>query len=382
MDTQHEASEYEVGGLVAGYNRFGFELLRKLTDRYEGENVLLSPVSVASALALLYHGAGGSTRRAIGNVLWPGGASGEGISRGNATLLSTFAGPDPRVRIMMACALWVNEGVSLNPAFLHLAGTFYKAEAAGVDFQSPRVVDVINRWAREQTGGMIGELLEKNDLRAATESVLTNAVYFKGLWEVPFDKRETRGGVFRLASGGHKRVPMMSLPRPVERLYLEGDGFRAVSLEYGSGRFGMYFFLPDEDSNLKVFLGELNEVNWSRWLAGFDDARVELSLPRFESARGFDLTEVLSGMGLAVAFGGGADFSPMGLGRSFITRFKHKAAVEVNEEGAEAAAATAVMVGRGIGMPVPFVVDRPFFWMIRDNEHGTILFTGVVAEPD
>jgi serine protease inhibitor len=378
-ETHYEATGQELRELVTAYNRLGFKLLVGLSDSCADENVLLSPMSVASSLSLLYHGCSGNTRQAIADVLSPGGVDGAALSRVSAALLPLFSELDPQAQIVMAFSLWADKAISFSPDFLRLADKFYKAEAACVDMRDPRTADVINRWASEWTGGKLDRLLDENDLRAATDIILTNVVYFKGLWTTPFDRRATAGGDFHLPGGGSTRVPLMS--QRIECLYFQGEDFRALGLDYEGGHFSMYVFLPDENSNLKIFLGKLNEVNWARWLAGFDDAQAEISLPRLELTSEHDLREVLNRLGMGVAFSAEADFSPMTSGQHFISKFKHKAVVEVNEEGTEAAAATSVLMTRSITTPITFVGNRPFFWAIQDNQHGAILFAGVVVEP-
>lgn len=379
MSNHYEASKHGSRELVAAYNKFGFRLFRELAGVSADTNVLLSPASVAASLALLYHGAGGITQRAIADVLCLGGMDAEALSRDNAILLSAFEDAEARVQITMAMALWIDEQLSFNPAFQVVADKFYKAGTTVVDFNDPGTADIINRWAREKTGGKVEQLLKEEDLGATTDSVLTNAVYFKGLWATPFDQRTTRQGVFHLPGGKQKSVALMS--QTIVCPHFEGDAFQAISLDYGDGQFSLYIFLPDENSSLKVFLNKLDTVNWDRWLSEFEDSQVELSLPRFELVGEYDLREVLSQLGMGVAFTASADFSSMGQGQHFISKVKHKVVVEVTEEGTTAAAATAVVMSRSILTPIPFVADRPFFWAIRDNKNSTILFTGVVADP-
>ncbi|MBC8234296.1 serpin family protein, partial [bacterium] len=204
------------------------------------------------------------------------------------------------------------------------------------------------------------------------------AIYFKGRWKVEFDKSKTRDGVFHLPNGREKQVPMMSQSSNFP--YFRGDNFEAVSLPYGEGRMSMYIFLPNSDSNLDAFLLHLNAENWENWMSQFDEVADNLMvvLPRFKLEYEVTLNDALKALGMGIAFSGRANFDGIAPGL-FISEVKHKTFVEVNEEGTEAAAVTAVMLKDSI--PPLFVVDRPFFFAIRDNWTGTVLFMGLVIEP-
>ena len=186
----------------------------------------------------------------------------------------------------------------------------------------------------------------------------------------------TRQGIFHLSDGNEKRVEMMR--REGEYPYFRGENFEATSLPYGDGRLGMYIFLPNRDSNLNKFLGNLNAGNWGDWISQFQDRRHDMMLPRFKLEYEVSLNDTLEALGMGIAFGSGADFSGMGPSL-FISEVKHKTFVEVNEEGTEAAAVTAVVGVKSV--PSVFRVDRPFFFAIYDTETETVLFMGVVTEP-
>ena len=363
--------------LIAAYNKFGFNLLRQLTEECRDGNILFSPISLGVTLALIHNGAGGRTKQAIGEVLYRGGMDDQEFNESNSLLLSTFDKSEPRVELMMSIALWLDSALSFNPSFLQLSRNVFKAEFASVDFKNPRTMNLINDWSREKTNGKVEALISDDDLSSATGCILTNAVYFKGLWAAPFDKRMTRTGVFYLGNGKQKNVLLMT--RSMYCPYLEADDFEAVCLHY-SDRFGMYIFVPDESSTLNVFLRDLSEVNLEHWLTQFEDLRVEISLPRFQIEGEYDLKNALGCLGMEVAFTAEADFTPMLLTPQFISKVKHKAVVEVNEEGTKAAAATAVVMTRSL--PKTFVVNRPFFFLIRDIKNDTTLFTGVVVNPN
>ncbi len=217
----------------------------------------------------------------------------------------------------------------------------------------------------------------------ATESQA--AVYFKAPWASPFDPGVTKPAPFTFLDGQSAPVPMMSQHDPYLMFaYRRGDGFEAARLPYRAKSLGLYIFLPERGSDLPSLLGRLNADNWERWVQGFKPVEMELTLPRFQTTYETDLIAPLTALGMASAIGGGADFTPMGIGRFGIGVARHKTFLEMNEEGTEAAAAT------GIGMPggsmpevkrVVFKVDRPFFFAIRDDETGTLLFLGAIVDP-
>jgi len=240
----------------------------------------------------------------------------------------------------------------------------------------------------KKTENKITKLVKQQDLNKDTLLILINAIYFKGKWETPFKKSATRDREFTLVGGSKKKCPMMS--RSDEFPYFSGAGFQAVSLPYTGDRLRMAVFLPDEKSTLKEFLKSVTATNWKAWLSRFRDRDGSIVLPRFKMEFEAELNDPLSRMGMAVAFNRRrADFRNMCVLKpgenAYISKVRHKSFVEVNEEGTEAAAATAVvMMKLTASMPQkPFrmVVDRPFFFVIYDSETRAILFMGSVTDP-
>ncbi len=213
---------------------------------------------------------------------------------------------------------------------------------------------------------------------------LINAIYFKGEWSDPFDPDMTGNRDFNLPDGSVKEIAVMI--KNDDFRYLETDDFQAVSLPYGKNeRVSMYVFLPASDSSLEQLYGEMNLLNWKRWIASFGSMEGEVGLPRFKFEYETSLKDALAALGMGVAFDeSAADFSKMHPvpPNLFISEVKHKTFIEVNEEGTEAAAVTSVEVGM-TAMPETFsmIVDRPFFFAIADDMTGTILFMGSVTNP-
>ncbi len=366
--------EPDVSSVASANTRFGFKLLQDLREREPGGNIFISPLSISIALTMTYNGAVGQTERSMAEVLEIDGLDLSTINNSNRALRNSLENPDPKVEISIANSIWSRQGVDFNPEFLERNRVFFGAEIASLDFSSPQAAATINEWVNANTNGKIEKIVDR--INPQTLLFLINAIYFKGNWQDEFDESMTRPGIFHLSDGSEKQVQMMR--REGAYPYFRGENFEATSLPYGDGRLGMYIFLPNRDSNLNKFLRDLNAENWEDWISQLQDRRHELMLPRFKLEYEVRLNDTLEALGMGIAFGGGADFSGMGPSL-FISEVRHKTFVEVNEEGTEAAAVTAVVGVKSL--PPAFRVDRPFFFAIYDTETETILFMGTVTEP-
>lgn len=359
---------------------FGFRLLHQLAAGQPTGNVFFSPFSVSEALLLMLNGAAGQTRQDMAHTLGLGAITQGQVNAANALLLPSLANPDPKVEVSVANALWANQGVAFSPAFQERSRRFYNAQATTLDFGSPAAAQTINDWVGSNTQGKITQIVSPRDISSAAV-VLTNAVYFHGKWQTPFDKAGTESGLFNLTPGGTKSVPLMSQDGSYS--YLETRQFQAVSLPYGAGRMSLYVFLPKKGISLNTFVRMVNGSTADKWIGAMKPTEMTIILPRFRANYEVTLNAPLSVMGMSSAFGPGVDFSPMGLKGSFISAVIHRATLEVDEEGTVAAAVTSGIMTVGV-RPSPMVVmrvDHPFFLAIRDNVTGTILFEGVIRDP-
>jgi serpin B len=367
--------------------QFGFRLLHELDERREAPNLFFSPLSASLALTMVLNGARNETYRQMAHALGYGEQPVERINTENALLLHLLRSPDPKTETLVANSLWVQQGFSLLPSFLQACQKHYEAEVDSVDFMQDRegAAERINGWVKQNTKGLIPKLFEPSDFSPLTRLVVVNTLYFKGKWQKPFDKQATREEEFHLEGGKVKRVPMMHQSGKFD--YLRGDGFQAVALPYGAGELSFYLFLPDEGRSLQAFLKELTAERWAQWLKGFKPMEGDVGLPRFRIEATYPLKEPLQAMGITDAFDPEkADLSgvaPLTDGRLFITKALQKAVVEVDEEGTKAAAATGVVVSVTAYNPNRFtlIANRPFFFIIRHNATGAILFMGIVREP-
>jgi serine protease inhibitor len=368
--------------VIAATSRFSFKLYNQLLKQRSSKNVFVSPSSVLLALAMTYNGAEGETRQAMARALEIEGVSLPEVNRAFADLRSMLNSADPKLQLTIANSLWARQGLSLKPDFLQRTKEFYAAEVTSLDFGNPAAPATINSWVKNNTGDRIDKIVD--EISSDTILFLINAIYFKGQWATEFDKGKTREDDFKLADGSQKKLPMMSQSGKYN--YYKSKDFQAVSLPYGSGRVSMYVFLPDKSTSLDQFERNLTVANWETWMKSFRLAPGELMLPRFRIEYEVNLNDALKALGMSEAFDSTrANFSGMAQGAIYISEVKHKTFAEVNEEGTVAAAVTSVGV-RLASAQLPqenFImkVDRPFFVAIRDNETGTVLFMGSIADP-
>jgi len=291
------------------------------------------------------------------------------------------------VTLSIANSLWAADNIELDPGFLDRNDQFLDTEIATLDFTDPTNVSTINDSVSTNTNGAIPSIVEAID--PATIACLISGIYFKGNWQEEFHVSLTQDKPFSLANGDKKRTPMMR--RTDWHPYYAGDQFQVVSLPYGNGQMSMYIFLPDRDTDLNTFLTRLNVENWEGWMSRFSPREVSLVIPKFKLQYSAELKDVLERLAMGIAFDEDrADFSRMTTSsvQVFISYLSHTAVVEVNEEGTQASADSLILfdpvtpnaAAESIP-PIPFVVDRPFFFAIRDNHTETLLFMGAVADP-
>lgn len=369
-------------GAAIDTTQFAFDLLQAVLQEDDNTNVFVSPTSIAFALAMTYNGADGATMQAMANVLGVQDMSLDDINQGFAALMQAIQTADPEVKLTIANSLWARQSFDFEDDFLQRTRTFYSAKVSSLDFADSAATNTINTWVSDTTNGKIKQIVGQLD--PLTVMVLINAIYFKGSWTTPFDEKITSDRPFTLANGTEKDVPMMEQSGEIYPYY-EDENIQAVSLPYGDGRISMYIFLPSKDSSLRAFQRRLNPKQWKEWMQSFSEEEGKIVLPRFKLEYEKELNDVLAALGMDIAFDcNQADFSRMYSEDSLcISKVKHKSFVEVNEEGTEAAAATSVEMTLS-AMPMQgfeMFVDRPFFFAIRDNETGEVLFMGSIVEP-
>ena len=367
--------------LVSANTAFGLKLLQKLVAEKPKENVFISPVSMSLALAMTYNGAAGETKKAMAQTMGVEALSLAELNAANAALTSGLQNPEDQMDLSIANSIWVDQAFPVKPEFLKVNQDSYGAQVANVDFGAPGTVKKINYWVSEKTNGKITGIVTPDALQQAA-LVLLDAAYFKAKWADPFKRSLTQDGPFTLADGTQKSVPLMC--RRDWMAYMQGEGFQAVCLPYRSGGLEMLVFLPKTDTSLRAFCNGLTPEKWNNWVGGLGHGHTQgtLKLPRFRAEGEFDLSTALTSLGMGIAFER-ADLSGISVpGPISIGRIKHKTFFDVNEEGTEASAATAVPPPPSAPeQPFQMIVDRPFLCAICDNATGTILFLGAIVDP-
>jgi serine protease inhibitor len=364
--------------LIDANTRFAFDILQELVSEDRGKNVFISPLSILIALAMTYNGAAGDTNLAMAEALQFSGFGLEELNQGFSDLMGSLVKADEQVEISIANSMWYGFGFEADDNFIERNKTYYNSEVRELDFSDPGAAGTINRWIEGATKGKIEKMLDA--VPGDAVMYLINAIYFKGDWTHRFSERATRDEEFTLETGGTKKVPMMHIEQQFR--HARGNNLGFLRLPYGREKLVMYILLPDEGEALEEIIGELDDESWNRLKSGLAEKEVALAMPKYRIEYGVKLlNDVLTKMGMGPAFEPQADFSGIDPGL-FISRVLHKAVIEVNEKGSEAAAATAVeMVKSAPPEPVEFIVNRPFFFAIADDRTGSILFMGKVAEP-
>jgi serine protease inhibitor len=366
--------------VVAGNTRFAFDIFKQLNQEDGGQNIFISPFSISTALTMTYQGAATSTKEAMAKTLGYSGIEDGKINDSYKNLLPYLKALDDKVKLDISNSVWVRQGEPIRDDFLTANKDIFQAAVTPLDFSQNNAADQINHWVAEATNQKIDKMVD-SPIPSYVVMYLLNAIYFKGDWAVQFDPKNTVQTQFQAGNGTTDQVMMMS--RKGKVAYGQGDGFQAVRLPYGSGKTAMYCILPGKEVSINDFI---TSMDTSRWQAIRDSItereEVNLQLPRFKLEYGIkNLNDSLTALGMGKAFiPDQADFSGIGDNLS-ISRVLHKAVIEVNEEGSEAAAATGVeMKLTAAAQPLSFIADRPFLFIIADDESGTILFMGKLFE--
>jgi serpin B len=369
---------------VDGNTAFALDLYGRLKNG--PDNLFFSPYSISACLAMVYAGARGDTERGMARVLH--------FDKDRQQLHSSFGElqrqlneieKQQAIQLSIANGLWTQAGHSFLPAFLEVARGEYEANISQVDFKAGAEAarGQINRWVAQKTNDKIHDILPPGSVTALARLVLANAIYFKGAWAKPFAKAQTSPQPFHLSGAGQAEAPLMHHFDTVK--YMENSDFQAVELPYRGLQLSMMVILPRQADGCGQVEGRLTPALLSASLAQMKQQRVEIFLPRFKLESSFDLKNTLAKMGMPDAFGPEADFSGIDGSRLYISGVFHKAWGEVNEEGTEAAAATAAVVARAAMRPVApppvFRADHPFVFLIRDTRSGSLLFLGRLADP-
>jgi serpin B len=385
MTAEQQRSSDGTAG-VRGDNQFAIDLYAQLDRTQPGENLFFSPTSVSLALSMTAAGARGPTLSEMVKVLHLA----QDLSQAQAhdrQLLEEWnaVGQKRAYQLRVANRLWGQKGYPIRPEFLALTREQYGAEMSLLDFaQAESARAEINQWVEQQTNGKIKDLIASGMIGAFTRLVLTNAVYFQGDWVKPFDKKNTRDEDFTVSASRKIKVPLMHQKAMLG--YADEETFQALEMPYAGSELSMVVLLPKQADGLPELEKSLSVEKLAELTTKLGAREIVSYLPRFKMATAFRLNPVLEALGMRRAFSREADFSGISAAEDLcVSDVLHKAYVDVNEEGTEAAAATAVVmkamaVRRAASIPM-FRADHPFLFLIRDMRSGSILFLGRLTNP-
>ncbi len=383
-------NETDLEALVGGEQDFTFDFFQEIKS--EQGNLFFSPYSITAALGMTYAGARGDTEVQMAQSLHyilPQSSLHPAFNKLGLELDSRARSegvPDDKTfRLHVANALWGQNGFPFLPSYLDLLGENYGAGMHLLDFEQDPDGSrkIINQWVSQETEKRIENIIPPGVIDTLTRLVLSNAIYFKADWANEFDKEATSEGIFHLSDGSQVTVPMMNQHQQYN--YVQGEGLQMLELPYAGHQLSMLLLLPEADKFTQV-QDSLSAAAVNRLISNLMPEDVALQLPKFKYENSLSLKETLIKMGMTDAFDvQRADFSGMDGERTlYISAVLHKAFVAVDEAGTEAAAASVVIMtlrSMPIGSPLEFWVDRPFFFLIRDNPTGAILFLGRVLNP-
>ncbi len=373
----------ENSSVTTANNAFGFDLMKNLINKDKNKNMVISPLSISTILAMTQNGADNETKQEMINCLGLKDISDKDINEQYYSLLDYFNNLK-FTNLKAANSIWVNNGINLNSDFKNITNKYYVSQINSEDFKNLNTANKINQWVDVATNGQIKKIID--NIGEYDDAILINSLYFKGRWSEEFSPSNTKKEEFTLSSGEKINVDNMEGRGHIN--YLKGDNFQAISLPYNDG-IEMDIFLPDQSVNIDNFISGITKGNFDKWIGSFKSTDVVQQIPKFKMEYDTDLKDTLEALGMKQAFdinkanftkfeSNAEDGKPL-----YIGKVEHKACISVDEQGTEAAAVTAeIMAGAAPPEnPVEFKVNRPFIFAIRDSKTGVILFMGKIENP-
>ena len=367
--------------LVESDNTFGFDIFRLVMQaNSDVENVMISPLSISYALSMTLNGANGATRDSMMKALRYYNIDIDDINNSYKDLTDKLMEIDERVLMEIANSVWIEEKLRVKQAFIETLKEYFESEIYDFSVSDPDIVDVINKWIEDHTHGKIKDMITP-PLPPDIAMLLINAIYFNGKWKYEFDEENTTDMPFYPEKGSQADVPMMN--QEITAKINAADEFILLELPYGQGNYVMDIILPDDGYTTSDIIPLLNSDDWNTWLEGMSYLDVDLYMPRFKYEFKTELKDVLSAMGMGIAFTPfAADFSNISEQDLFISKVLHQTFIETNEEGTEAAAATVVMIELTSMPSEPEIkLDKPFIYIIRETSTNSIVFMGKTGNP-
>lgn len=379
-----ESTSEKVSTVIEANNQFALDLYSKYRAK-EG-NIFFSPYSISTALAMTYEGAKGQTAEEMQSVFYfP--EDNDARRSSYANLYNEINKKDKKYKLQTANALWAQQDYQFLDEYFNTVEKYYGGKVTNLDFvaETEKSRQIINTWVEDQTNDKIKDLIPSGAIDAMTRLVLTNAIYFKGNWALQFDEDNTREADFKISPSETVKAQMMSLIGEKAKFnHAETEDLQILEMPYEGEDLSMLVLLPKED-NLDQVEQTISVAQLNEWREMLQEGKINVYLPKFKFETKYFMAQDLKGMGMPLAFSDTADFSGMtGKRDLFISQVIHQAFVEVNEEGTEAAAATAVIVAlTAINEdPKEFRADHPFIFIIQQKDTGNILFMGRVNDPN
>lgn len=367
-------------------NAFGLNIYRQLTQKQNGQNVFISPFSLSSALSMLASGAKGQTLENLHKVLnLPLNVSSDTVNKDYFSLVSQSQLHLSDTELMIANAFYTNNSLPVYPSYISLCQKFYSADCQSLDFDDVSSLNKINDWVATHTNNKITKIIST----LSGDAVLLNAIYFKAKWLSPFEQSQTQLDKFKLTNNKTINIPMMNNTNYSR--YYENPNFQAICLNYvtdSTCRYSAYVFLPKDNISLNQIEQTFTPSNINSWLELFDTKYGQLKLPKFKIDYSKNLNNSLQELGLKTIFNS-PNFSAISKTPLKVTDVIHKTYLQVDETGSQAAAVTEIgMIATGERAPNPnqkpfkMIVNRPFIFMIYDNQTKLILFVGSIYHPE
>jgi serpin B len=376
------------GAIIDASNRFAVQFFRTVLEQDAAQNnKLVSPLSVYTALSMLYNGAANATRDSIAKTLQLNGISIDDLNALDAALIKQLPVEDSKVTMDIANSIWYNQDrLQPLPSFLNTIRNDYEGVVQSLDFLNPNAGPTIDAWIAQKTNNKIKNVIGK--VEPSDWMYLVNAIYFNGAWMNAFKSDLTHTAPFHLPGGGQTNTPFMSGEMTVRAKF--DPAFTLLELPYGGGKsFDMYLLMPtDRSRSITEFATSFDAPELTSALSGLDSVGIQLNLPKWEYSYSVDqMKQDLAQMGMGIAFGDQADLSNMYdvvPGTLYVSRALHKTYIKVSEQGTEAAAVTVIGIAETVNLPpaIPVVTfDHPFFYVLREKQSGAILFMGLVTDP-
>ncbi|MGF1636639.1 MAG: serpin family protein [Cyclobacteriaceae bacterium] len=367
--------------VIVSSNNFSLDLLSTINTNFESDNLFISPFSISAALSMTANGAKGDTKEAIKKALHTSHMTDEEMNEAYKGLVEFMLELDKKTDLQIANSNWYTQDLSIHQDFASVLRTYYDAEVKAADFDNPATKDLINGWIENKTRGKIKDMLDAIPPDAIM--YLINAIYFKSEWKYKFDEALTGKKAF-YTPAGEKQVDMMH-SKGVKLSRFFNNDFVLADLPYGNGQFSMTVLVSNSGKDINNIIAGLDAEKLGDYISQADTATMEVYLPKFILEFKKELKEVLTDIGMGIAFTGDADFTGLFQEElsAAISRVLHQSFIEVNEKGTEAAAATIVEIIRTSYPPEPTVinVNRPFAFFIREKHSNTILFAGKMLDP-